>query len=107
MAAGVCGPSFEARREERRAPQDDGGVYGWWARREERAFAHPTILLRQQRVSAVPVLRRRILLEAADPRLIEIEKQRERVRLIGAAAARDRRQCALPVAAAVTRQHFD
>jgi hypothetical protein len=26
MAAGVCGPSFEARREERRAPQDDGGV---------------------------------------------------------------------------------
>src|SRR3954453_8096337 len=23
MAAGACGPSFEARREERRAPQDD------------------------------------------------------------------------------------
>src|SRR4051795_11152413 len=28
MAAGACGPSFEARREERRAPQDDGGVLG-------------------------------------------------------------------------------
>jgi phage-related protein len=27
MAAGTCGPSFEARREERRAPQDDGGVW--------------------------------------------------------------------------------
>src|SRR4051794_34241415 len=26
MAASACGPSFEARREERRAPQDDGGV---------------------------------------------------------------------------------
>ena len=26
MAAGACGPSFEARREERRAPQDDGAT---------------------------------------------------------------------------------
>jgi hypothetical protein len=26
MAAGACGPSFEARREERRALQDNGGV---------------------------------------------------------------------------------
>src|SRR5438270_7789476 len=41
MAASACGPSFEARREERRAPQDDGGVYLWWARRKG-AFAHPT-----------------------------------------------------------------
>jgi hypothetical protein len=24
MATSACGPSFEARREERRAPQDDG-----------------------------------------------------------------------------------
>src|SRR5438270_12508515 len=28
MAAGACGPSFEARREERRAPQDDGVLRG-------------------------------------------------------------------------------
>src|SRR5471030_1530512 len=28
MAAGALGPSFEARREERRAPQDDGGYAG-------------------------------------------------------------------------------
>jgi hypothetical protein len=28
MAAGTWGPSFEARREERRAPQDDGNVVG-------------------------------------------------------------------------------
>src|SRR4051794_38774349 len=41
MAAGARGPSFEARREERRAPQDDGGVYKWWARREERLL--PTL----------------------------------------------------------------
>src|SRR3954447_11065856 len=27
MAAGACGPSFEARREERRAPQDDGSLW--------------------------------------------------------------------------------
>ena len=27
-AAGTCGSSFEARREERRAPQDDGGMCG-------------------------------------------------------------------------------
>src|SRR4051812_21404860 len=26
MAAGACGPSFEARRQRRRAPQDDGGA---------------------------------------------------------------------------------
>jgi hypothetical protein len=26
MAAGACGPSFEARRKMRRAPQDDEGV---------------------------------------------------------------------------------
>src|SRR4051812_17141799 len=26
IATSACGPSFEARREERRAPQDDGGV---------------------------------------------------------------------------------
>jgi hypothetical protein len=27
MVARTCGSSFEARREERRAPQDDGGVF--------------------------------------------------------------------------------
>src|SRR4051794_41391933 len=38
MAAGACGASFEARREERRAPQDDGSVgpviSNCWQRRE-------------------------------------------------------------------------
>jgi hypothetical protein len=29
-------PSFETPRK-RAAPQDDGGMYKWWARREERA----------------------------------------------------------------------
>jgi hypothetical protein len=38
MAAGVCGPSFEARREERRAPQDDGGAF------------RKTVIARSQRV---------------------------------------------------------
>src|SRR3954454_17873215 len=30
IGASARGPSFEARREERRASQDDGGVYPWW-----------------------------------------------------------------------------
>src|SRR4051794_3877296 len=55
---GTCGPSFEARREERRAPQDDGRVYGWWARRKG-AFAHPTApALREDRLIAVAALHR-------------------------------------------------
>src|SRR6185369_15744849 len=42
MAAGACGPSFEARREERRAPQDDGGhIDGGHGAKS--AFAHPCI----------------------------------------------------------------
>src|SRR6201991_1830014 len=41
IAAGACGPSFEARREERRAPQDDGG-YIDGGHGAKSAFAHPT-----------------------------------------------------------------
>ena len=40
MAAGACGPSFKVAAR-RRVPQDDGGVYQWWARRKARAFARP------------------------------------------------------------------
>jgi len=40
MDARTCGSSFEARREERRAPQDDGGVFSAaMNRRYEAAFS--------------------------------------------------------------------
>src|SRR6516165_8390252 len=58
-------------------------------------------LFRRQRVRTVPVFRRRIFLERADPRLVEVIQLLQRVRLVGLAAALDRRERLLPVAAAV------
>src|ERR1700761_7718635 len=88
-----------------------GGLLGkerWWARREERAFAPPTIaLLRQQRKRAVPVFRRRVVTVVADSCLIEIVEQLEHMGVVGAAAALDRLHRAVPVATAIARQHLD
>src|ERR1700730_6865938 len=64
-------------------------------------------LLRQQRERAVPVFRRRVLLVAPDARLIQIVEQLERICVVGLAAALDRHQRALPVAAAIAGQHLD
>src|ERR1700730_13918126 len=74
-------------------------------------FAQPTKwlprLFRQQREGSVPVFRRRVFLIAADSRLVQIIEQLERMGVVGPATALDRRQRAVPVAAAITRQHLD
>src|SRR6202045_5199439 len=70
------------------------------------ATAQP-ILLRQQREGAVPVFRRRVFPVSLNSRLIQIIEIFERVRVVGLAAALDRGQRALPVAAAIARQHLD
>src|SRR3984885_973216 len=64
-------------------------------------------LFRQQGKGAVPVLRRRTVPVADNSRLIEIVEQLQRTGLVGAAAALDRRQRAVPVTVAIARQHLD
>src|SRR6202011_2718933 len=74
-------------------------------------FAQPTKwlprLFRQQREGTILVLRRRVFLIAADSRLVQIIEQLERMGVVGPAAALDRRERAIPVAAAITCQHLD
>src|SRR3954452_24494914 len=64
-------------------------------------------LLRQQRIGPGPTLRRRVDLELLDAYFIELEQLFQRVRILAPAAAFDRVQRALPVAAAVAGEHFD
>src|SRR5271157_1054737 len=64
-------------------------------------------LLGQERIGPVPILGRRIPLELENPRLVELVKALQRKRLVGSAAPLDRSQRLVPVAAAITAQHFD
>src|SRR3954463_5932591 len=64
-------------------------------------------LLRQQRVSAVPIGRGWGLLKRANPRRVKIVERLKAMGVVGHAATLDRRQSAVPVAATIAGQHLD
>ena len=63
--------------------------------------------LRTEDEGAVPVVGRRVLLISPNAPFVEVVEQFQRLRLVGLAAALDRGQRAIPVAAAVAGQHLD
>ena len=90
LAARGCGPSPES-------------PYGTRPDGDFRTAA----LFRQQRESAVPVFRRRVFLILWIRASYRLYSSSSAWALVGGAAAFDRRQRALPVAAAITGQHLD